>query len=145
MEQNLTPQERSHLAMASTVFGPGKGGYGPIIEQEQREAEAMLNSKIEWYPSSLYRKPCIGDVVVFFPNPVDDIARANTAKVCPAIITRIWGPTGTCNLKLIPDHAAMQDRGSVSHKSGNIAGYSWCFQEEFEEGVNRGLWPASEF
>lgn len=98
-----------------------------------------------YYPNVLFRKPVIGDVVVFFPNPDDAVGRGNTAKVCPAIITRIWGATGTCNLKLIPDHAPMQDRGSVSHKSGNISNYSWCFQEEFQEGIRHGLWAASEF
>lgn len=132
MSQELTPQERSHLAMASTVFGPGQ----PRID---------VDTETVRFPNHLPRQPEIGDVVVFFPNPDDSVAKSNSAKVCPAFITRVWGPAGCCNLKLIPDHGPMQDRGSVSHKSGNIAGYSWCYKDEFTEGVRRGLWLPSEF
>jgi hypothetical protein len=49
-----------------------------------------------------------------------------------AIVTQVWSPI-TVNLKLIPDHAAMQDRGSVTHKSamGEGGGYYWLFPEEY--------------
>lgn len=123
---------------------PDLGGVDPV-EFKESLTQANLKNSSTHFPSILSRQPVIGDVVVFFPNPDDSVGRSNTAKVCPAIITRVWGPTGTCNLKIIPDHGPMQDRGSVSHKSGNIAGYSWCYQEEFVEGVKLGFWPPSEF
>ncbi len=91
------------------------------------------------------KRPQIGDLVVFFPNPDDTIGRSNGANVCPAIITRVWGHTGVCNLKIIPDHGPMQDRGSVAHKSQNPSNYSWCFKEEFIAGAELGRWPRSEY
>ncbi|MED5686593.1 hypothetical protein, partial [Enterobacter hormaechei] len=49
-----------------------------------------------------------------------------------AIVTNPWSSI-TVNLKLIPDHGPMQDRGSVSHKSAmpGGGGYYWLFPEEY--------------
>ena len=72
-------------------------------------------------------KPYVGQVVQFMPNPSDDVAKSNSnTGYIAAIITRVWSDT-MVNLKIIPDHGAMQDRGSVSHISNNPAGYHFIF------------------
>lgn len=81
------------------------------------------------------RKPQVGDSILFFANSDDTIALSNGKKMgdpVAAIVTQVWGPV-MINLKLIPDHAAMQDRGSVGHKSlmPGGGGYYWLFPEEY--------------
>lgn len=79
---------------------------------------------------NLPKYPKVGDVVLFTPNSDDSIARSNSnPEPIAAIITRVWGPI-CCNLKIVPDHGAMQDRGSVCHKSQNPAGYNWQYADE---------------
>lgn len=77
------------------------------------------------------RVPKLGETVIFFPNPDDDVARSNHAKVCVAIVTSPWSAV-CANLKIVPDHGPMQDRGSVTHFSANPAGYHFMFQDEYE-------------
>ena len=77
------------------------------------------------------RTPKLGEIVIFFPNPDDSVAKSNHADVCPAIITRPWSSV-CANVKIIPDHGPMQDRGSVTHFSANPAGYHFMFQDEYE-------------
>lgn len=77
------------------------------------------------------RVPKLGETVIFFPNPTDDAARSNNAQVCVAIVTRPWSSV-CCNIKIVPDHGPMQDRGSVTHFSANPAGYHFMFQDEYE-------------
>lgn len=75
------------------------------------------------------RMPQVGEVVIFTPNPDDEIAKSNYAETCAAIVTRVW--SSVCvNLKIIPDHGPMQDRGSVTHHSANPAGYHFRFHDE---------------
>ncbi len=77
------------------------------------------------------RTPMLGEIVIFFPNPDDETARSNHAKVCVGIVTSPW--SSVCvNIKIVPDHGAMQDRGSVTHFSANPAGYHFMFQDEYE-------------
>lgn len=76
------------------------------------------------------KQPQVGDIVLFTPNPGDDIAKSNYNKEPIAgIITRIWGPV-CVNIKIIPDCGAMQDRTSVVHRSQNPAGYNWVYNDE---------------
>lgn len=77
------------------------------------------------------RMPKLGETVIFFPNPDDSVSRSNGAECIPAIITRPWSSV-VANIKIIPDHGPMQDRGSVSHWSANPAGYHFIFQDEYE-------------
>ena len=84
------------------------------------------------------RMPKIGEIVIFFPNPDDTTARSNGADVCVAIVTRPWSSV-CCNIKIIPDHGAMQDRGSVTHFSANPAGYHFMFQDEYEAYLIKGV------
>lgn len=84
------------------------------------------------------RMPKLGETVIFFPNPNDDVARSNHAKVCVAIITAPWSSV-ICNLKIIPDHGPIQDRGSVSHFSANPAAYHFMFQDEYEAYLKQGI------
>lgn len=76
------------------------------------------------------RMPKIGETVLFTPNPDDTVAKSNgNDYFIAAIVTRVW--SSVCvNLKIIPDHGPMQDRGSVSHFSANPVGYSFRFMEE---------------
>lgn len=84
------------------------------------------------------RMPKLGEIVIFFPNPEDETARSNHSEVCAAIVTRPW--SSVCvNLKIVPDHGAMQDRGSVTHFSANPAGYHFMFQDEYEAYLKQGL------
>lgn len=81
------------------------------------------------------RMPRVGESILFFANSDDSIALANGKKMgdpVAAIVTQAWSAI-TVNLKLIPDHAAMQDRGSVTHKTAmpGGGGYYWLFPEEF--------------
>lgn len=76
------------------------------------------------------KQPRVGDIVLFTPNPDDAIAKSNhNHDPIPAIITRVWGPI-CCNIKIIPDCGAMQDRTSVVHRSQNPAGYNWVYNDE---------------
>jgi hypothetical protein len=75
------------------------------------------------------RMPKVGEVVIFYPNPDDTIAKSNGAEFCSAIVTRAWSSV-CANIKIIPDHGPMQDRGSVSHHSANPAGYHFKFLNE---------------
>jgi len=71
--------------------------------------------------------PYVGQIVQFMPNPTDEVAKSNhNTGYIPAIITRVWSEK-TVNLKIIPDHGPMQDRGSVSHISNNPAGYHYIY------------------
>lgn len=75
------------------------------------------------------RMPKVGEVVIFYPNPDDSVSRSNNAESCAAIITRVW--SSICvNIKVIPDHGPMQDRGSVTHHTANPAGYHFKFHDE---------------
>ena len=76
------------------------------------------------------RMPKIGETVLFTPNPDDTVAKSNNNDYfVAAIVTRVW--SSVCvNLKIIPDHGPMQDRGSVSHFSANPANYNFRFMEE---------------
>lgn len=75
-------------------------------------------------------KPYVGQIVQFMPNSNDDVARSNNnTGYIAAIITRVHSDT-MVNLKIIPDHGPMQDRGSVSHKVNNPnAGYHFIYIE----------------
>jgi len=76
------------------------------------------------------RKPMIGEVVLFTPNPDDSVAKSNhNSDPIPAIVTRVWSEV-CVNLKLVPDCGPMQDRTSVTHQSANPAGYHFEFQDE---------------
>lgn len=76
------------------------------------------------------KQPQVGDLVLFKSNPDDSIAKSNNNdNPIPAIITRVWGPV-CVNIKIIPDHGPMQDRGSVVHNSQNPAGYHWFYNDE---------------
>lgn len=83
------------------------------------------------------RVPKLGEIVIFFPNTDDTTARSNNADVCVAIITRSWSSV-CANLKIVPDHGPMQDRGSVTHFSANPAGYHFMFQDEYEAYLENG-------
>ena len=73
------------------------------------------------------RMPYVGEIVLFKPNPDDAIAHSNNNNEdIAAIVTRVWSH-GCVNLKIIPDHGPMQDRGSVVHESLNPAGYHFKF------------------
>lgn len=76
------------------------------------------------------RMPKIGETVLFAPNPDDTVARSNgNDYFVAAVVTRVW--SSVCvNLKIIPDHGPMQDRGSVSHFSANPANYNFRFMSE---------------
>lgn len=76
------------------------------------------------------RMPQVGETVIFTSNPDDTVARSNhNDDPIPAIVTRVW--SSVCvNLKIIPDHGPMQDRGSVSHVSANPVGYNFRFMSE---------------
>lgn len=95
----------------------------------------MQNSNQNEYST---RMPKLGEIVIFFPNPDDSTARSNNADVCPAIITRPWSSV-CANVKIIPDHGAMQDRGSVTHFSANPAGYHFMFLDEYEAYQKQGI------
>lgn len=73
-------------------------------------------------------KPYLGQMVLFMPNPKDEVAMSNRNEIdyVPAIITRIWSEK-TVNLKIVPDCGPMQDRTSVSHISNNPAGYHFIY------------------
>lgn len=88
----------------------------------------MENSNPNEYST---RMPKLGEQVIFFPNPDDTVARSNNAKVCVAFVTAPWSSI-IVNLKIMPDHGPIQDRGSVSHFSANPAGYHFMFQDEYE-------------
>jgi hypothetical protein len=76
------------------------------------------------------KQPQVGDIVLFTPNPGDDIAKSNfNHDPIPAIITRVWGEV-CVNIKIVPDCGAMQDRTSVVHFSQNPAGYNWRYNDE---------------
>ena len=77
-----------------------------------------------------HRNPKVGEVVIFTPNPDDAVAKSNhNPDNIAAIVTRVW--SSVCvNLKIIPDHGPMQDRGSVTHISANPAGYHFQFMDE---------------
>lgn len=75
------------------------------------------------------RMPKLGEVVIFYPNPDDSVSRSNGVDCCAAIVTRVW--SSVCvNIKVIPDHGPMQDRGSVTHHTANPAGYHFKFHNE---------------
>lgn len=87
----------------------------------------------QWQPYNT-RMPQIGQSILFFPNPEDTHALSNGKRPgdpVAAIVTQVW--SSVCvNLKVIPDHASMQDRGSVVHQTANpVGGYRWCFPEEY--------------
>jgi hypothetical protein len=99
----------------------------PALTTEQ--ANELLNPKESSVSTFNTRMPKIGEMVIFFPNPDDSVARSNNNECCPAIVTRAW--SSVCvNLKIIPDHGPMQDRGSVSHHTANPAGYHFKFMNE---------------
>lgn len=76
------------------------------------------------------RKPMIGEIVLFTPNPDDTVAKSNhNHEPIPAIVTRVWSEV-CVNLKIVPDNGPMQDRSSVTHQSANPAGYHFEFQDE---------------
>jgi hypothetical protein len=80
------------------------------------------------------RLPRVGQSILFFPNPDDSVALSNGKRPgdpVAAIVTQVW--SSVCvNLKVVPDHGPMQDRGSVVHMTANpIGGYRWCFPEEY--------------
>jgi hypothetical protein len=80
------------------------------------------------------RLPRVGQSILFFPNPDDSVALSNgkrSGDPVAAIVTQVW--SSVCvNLKVVPDHGPMQDRGSVVHKTANpTGGYRWCFPEEY--------------
>lgn len=78
------------------------------------------------------RNPYVGEIVLFTPNPGDEVARSNYNKgEIAAIVTRVWSH-GCVNIKIIPDCGAMQDRTSVVHQSLNKAGYSFRFLDELK-------------
>lgn len=83
------------------------------------------------------RLPLIGEIVLFTPNPNDEIARSNhNHDEVAAIVTRVW--SATCvNIKIVPDCGPMQDRTSVVHYTANPAGYHFRFQDEekFKESI----------
>ena len=81
------------------------------------------------------RMPKKGEIVIFTPNTDDSVARSNSAKECVAIITQVWS-YGCVNIKIVPDHGPMQDRGSVTHKSLNPAGYHFEYQDEYDTRIN---------
>lgn len=84
--------------------------------------------------STTKRIPQIGDTVWYFPPAEDLTAKSNNNKgVIPAIITRNWGPdcTCACNIKIIPDHGSMQDRGSVASMYVVKGTRTWCFPGDF--------------
>jgi hypothetical protein len=76
------------------------------------------------------RMPLVGEIVLFTPNPDDSVAKSNhNDGPIAALVTRVW--SSVCvNIKIIPDHGPMQDRGSVTHKSANPAGYHFEFMPE---------------
>jgi hypothetical protein len=76
------------------------------------------------------RMPLVGEIVLFTPNPDDSVAKSNhNDGPIAAIVTRVC--SSVCvNIKIIPDHGPMQDRGSVTHKSANPAGYHFEFMPE---------------
>lgn len=83
------------------------------------------------------RMPKVGETILFTPNPDDTVSRSNgNDGPIAAIVTRVW--SSICvNLKVVPDHGPMQDRGSVTHKSANPAGYHFQFMNEvYPESVN---------
>lgn len=97
-----------------------------------RGQELNLDGSLKKTVTIDLRQAKLGEMVVFFPNPDDSVARSNHATEIPAIVTRVWGP-GMVNLKIIPDHGPMQDRGSVAHKSLNSSGsYCFMYQDEYQ-------------
>lgn len=79
------------------------------------------------------RMPLIGEVVLFTPNPNDEVARSNhNRNEIAAIVTRVWSES-CVNIKIVPDCGPMQDRTSVVHHSINPAGYHFRFQNEEKE------------
>jgi hypothetical protein len=105
-----------------------------LIPDEQTHAHT-LNPSFKAETKYNERRPRVGQSILFFANSDDAIALSNGKKMgdpVAAIVTQVWSPI-TVNLKLIPDHAAMQDRGSVTHKSamGEGGGYYWLFPEEY--------------
>lgn len=68
------------------------------------------------------RIPQVGEIALYFPNPDDKVAKANSNDdYIPAIITRVWSDT-CVNLKIFPDCGSVQDRTSVVHQKHNPAG-----------------------
>lgn len=93
--------------------------------------EAFLQSLKETNnkPQFNERMPKVGEIVIFYPNPDDSVSRSNSNDSCAAIVTRVW--SSICvNIKVIPDHGPMQDRGSVTHHTANPAGYHFKFHDE---------------
>jgi hypothetical protein len=85
---------------------------------------------LKLYKMNFPKQPQVGDMVLFVPNPSDDIAKSNFNDApIAAIITRVWGQF-CVNLKIIPDCGAMQDRTSSVHISQNPAGYHWFYNDE---------------
>ena len=96
-----------------------------VDETEFLESLKEANSKNKFNE----RMPKVGETVIFYPNPDDTVSKSNGADSCAAIVTRVW--SSICvNLKVIPDHGPMQDRGSVTHHTANPAGYHFKFHNE---------------
>lgn len=76
-------------------------------------------------------KAKVGLPVQFNPGKDDDFAKANgNPGPVAAVITRVWS-NGVCNLKVMPDHGATQDIGSVSNNPSPLEGErSWKNIEE---------------
>jgi hypothetical protein len=90
------------------------------------------------------RMPYIGEMVLFTPNPNDQVAQSNHNKdEIAAIVTRVWSH-GCVNLKIIPDCGPMQDRTSVVHQSLNRAGYHFRFINEEKEPVQETVKPDAD-
>ncbi len=93
------------------------------------------------------KQPRIGESILFFPKSDDSVALSNGKKAgmdpVAAIVTQVWSPI-MVNLKVIPDHGPMQDRGSVSHKSamGAADTYYWVFPDEYYEDVRNFAKPS---
>lgn len=102
-----------------------------LIPQEQTHAHNKVGETTNYNE----RKPRIGEPILFFANSDDSVALSNGKRMgdpIAAIVTQSWSPI-TVNLKIIPDHGPMQDRGSVTHKSamGEGGGYYWLFPDEY--------------
>lgn len=105
------------------------------LTQEQEKLSAEMVEKFqkamaeEEFKSTSFneRMPYVGETILFTANPDDAVARSNGHEgPIAAIVTRVW--SAVCvNIKIIPDHGPMQDRGSVVHKSANPAGYHFEF------------------
>lgn len=85
---------------------PGKGSPEAINQTEKLMA------------TNQRKPPFVGAVVILHLGDNDNIQN-NTAKECPAIITRVWStdPPYTVNLKGIPDGPGTIWRTSVMHQN----------------------------